>query len=345
MVESIRGNIAAMKLYRRFLCVCVFAFAAYPSFSQSPAPDRLQELVIGRDTFFDFGPPFHYLDVYVVRRTDAGSTIERISLTPEANKCYAPAKMQYVEKSSSLSIEEILLGKDPCQIPEKKLRKEAKKQRRGMGFSGANMVLQVKCGTQIRTLRTGVGDKDWFDKKPDTPESTSWTMQLLGNLDKVAGPTVMEKPIFTVDNTVADSPLPSDLLTLQNLSSGKYDQLFPGTTLKASEIYNASLLKPPPPTVQLTDCSPAKPTTFTLPAYPKLPQIANHEGWARIHLIVDLQGNVSGFSVYEGSKLFEGAVRDAVKNWKFPPGYESKEVTVSFDFKLNCKADSSRALP
>jgi len=324
-----------MKLYRNLLCVCILGSSAYPSFSQSATRDRLQELVIGRDTFFDFGPPFHYLDLYVVRPTDAGSTIERISLTPEANRCYAPAKTEYVEKSSSLFMEEILFGKDPCKIPEKKLRKETKKQRKGMGFSGANMVLRVKCGAQIRTLRTGVGDKDWFDAKPDTPKNTSWTMQLLGELDKITGPTVMDKPTFAVGDAV-DPPLPNDRLTLQNLSGGEYNELFPGTTLKASEIYNASFIKPPDPTVQLTDSSPVRPINFTLPKYPRLPFLAAHEGWARVHLVVDPEGAVSSVLFYEGSKLFEGVVRDAIQGWRFPPDASKRDVTVSLDFKLNC---------
>lgn len=338
MTES--DNIRTVKLFWLLLFAGSLGILDCPGNCQAQEGNRLQELVIGRETFFDFGPPFQYFDIYVVNRKNTGISLERASLTPEANKCYALAKVEFVEKSSPISIEELLSGKDPCQIPEKKLKKETKKQRRAMGFSGANMVFRVTCGSQIRTLRTGIGDKDWFDEKPDTPVNTSWTTQVLGKLDNIAGPTAMDKPVFDLNAAASDPPLVKNPVIAQKLAAGDYDDLFPGSTQKASAIYKASLVKAPEPTVSLTDSSPVKPTVFTLPPYPRLPLLAAHQGWARLHLMVAADGTVSTTTVYEGSKLFEGVVKDAVIGWKFPPDASEREVTVSLEFKLNCNPAS-----
>ncbi len=41
-------------------------------------------------------------------------------------------------------------------------------------------------------------EKDWFDKSPNTPKNTQWTLALLQRLDKAIGPGVMDKPIFAI---------------------------------------------------------------------------------------------------------------------------------------------------
>jgi hypothetical protein len=64
----------------------VFACAALlftPALAQKPpsAPQPTQ-FEVGRRTFFDFGPPFNYYEILVVRPTAEGVSVERITLTP-----------------------------------------------------------------------------------------------------------------------------------------------------------------------------------------------------------------------------------------------------------------------
>src|ERR1700756_4017688 len=97
------------------LLACLSVLFVSPCNWQTSAGNQLQELTIGRETFFDFGPPTEYLDLYIVKRKDAGTILERVSLTPltpEVNKCYAPAKAEFIEKSSPLSMQELLSERD-----------------------------------------------------------------------------------------------------------------------------------------------------------------------------------------------------------------------------------------
>ena len=47
---------------RLYLAICLFAvgFASLASAETAPVP---KEFVIGRDTFFDFGPPFYFYEL------------------------------------------------------------------------------------------------------------------------------------------------------------------------------------------------------------------------------------------------------------------------------------------
>ena len=311
-----------------------------PALSQTLDLKPPQQFVVGRHTFFDFGPPNNYYEVYVVKQAKGGSRVQRITFTPEVNKCFAPAKTEYVEKSVSFTVEDLLGGTNPCKIPEKDLKKERDRKKRGMVFSGANVAMQIECGGATHIIRADILDRDWFAANPRTPKNTSWTMKLLERLDQATGPTVMDKPAFAMadePNSAVESP---DPIVQREISSGSYDELFSGAPDKVSVVYKDSLIIPPKPSVSLASSTPLRPTNFALPVYPRLPQLAAHEGSVIVHLALDGQGDVSAVILYTGSKLFEGAVRDAVKDWKFPVDPDVKEVQISFEFKLNCEAHS-----
>ena len=333
---------ARMKLHS--LLLAVFFLPTFPLQTLSQTQDLTppQQFIVGRHTYFDFGPPNDYYEIYLVKQTNAGSEVERITLTPEVNKCYAPAKTEFVEKAVPSSVKEFLGSTDPCKIPEKELKKGQKRKKKGLVFSGANVALQVQCGMATRIIRGDILDRDWFAANPDTPKNTSWTMQLLANLDNIAGPTVMDKPAFGGVDPLGQAMHLTDPITHQNLSSGKYDELFAAAPDRASVLYKESLIAPPKPTVQLVSSSPASPTVSKLPAYPRLPVLAAHEGSTSVTMAVDQQGNVSGIIIYQGSKLFEAAVRDAVKDWKFPPDPNVNQVSATIEFKLNCHKDPNR---
>ena len=109
--------------------------------------------------------------------------------------------------SSSFLESLYLLGdKNPCTIPEKALGRESKPCKKYSVFSGADVVLRVRCGTLTRLIRTDILEKDWFDASPHTPEQTSWTMQLLGRLDDAVGPGIMDRPIFLLPEKGREQP-------------------------------------------------------------------------------------------------------------------------------------------
>ncbi|HTB93680.1 MAG TPA: TonB family protein [Candidatus Sulfotelmatobacter sp.] len=333
---------ARMNLHRLLLTLFFLPTFPSPIFSQVEDFNGPQQFVLGRHTFFDFGPPNDYYEIYLVKQTKEGSEVQRITLTPAANKCYAPAKTEFVEKTAPSSVKDLLGGTDPCKIPEKELKKEQKRKKRGLVFSGASVALQVRCGSATRIIRADILDRDWFAANPNTPKNTSWTIELLDRLDRLTGPTVMDKPAFGFVDPPGQATDLADPVAQQDLGSGKYDALFAAAPDKASVLFKESLITPPKPTVQLVRSSPARPTVFKLPAYPRLPILAHHEGSVSIGMDVDHQGNVSAIIIYQGSKLFEAAVRDAVKDWKFPPDPDANQVTATIEFKLNCHKDPNR---
>src|ERR1700722_1014544 len=205
-----------------------------PGQKHRPAPPMPDHFVIARDTFFDFGPPFHYLELFFIVPTTNGSSIKRILLTPQADACAEPAT---VESHSALIQESpaALLGStNPCTIPERELTRELKRSKHHLVFSGANVVMQVQCGDQTRLIRSDILDRDLYAVAPNTPEHASWTMNLLARLDEAIGHMVMDRSIITIPKFEEPPKVESDSPILREVFEGKYDVLFPSTAYKPS---------------------------------------------------------------------------------------------------------------
>lgn len=89
-----------------------------------PVPDRF---VIGRDTFLDFGPPFHYVELLLINPGGDGTSIERVILTA-GYKCTLPSKIEVAKTTVTQSVADLLGATNPCAIPEKDLNDELKRQ-------------------------------------------------------------------------------------------------------------------------------------------------------------------------------------------------------------------------
>jgi TonB family protein len=297
------------------------------------------------NTFFDFGPPFNYYEIFVVIPIAQGSKVEKFTLAPVAHKCYAPAKAEYAENTTSLSVKELLIGVDPCAIRDKDLKKEAKRKHKESNLSGANLSLRMNCGRNVRTIEMRVLERDWFLKHPGTPKNTDWTMQVLEKLRGSTGSGTMENPMFALVGTGPRGPLSADAASIENLSSGGFDVLFPWAIEreKVSAIYRESLVEPAKPSVTFVRSTPIEPVQYTLPIYPPLVRMAQKEGDVSVVLTINAEGKVSNVGTYSGPKLLEGAMRDAVKDWKFPPAAEPvREVRVSVAFRLNCSDEEEK---
>jgi hypothetical protein len=312
-----------------FVCAMTLAKDRKPT---PPMPDRF---VIGRDTFFDFGPPLHYVELLLVNPSSQGTSIERVILTP-GYKCTLPPKIEVAKATIKQSVADLFGATNPCTIPEKDLNRELKRRKHQLVFSGANISMQVQCAGQTRTIRSDILDRDMFDPHAGTPEHTSWTMGILAQLDHALGPGVMDKPMIRLPGDAAGSAQPADSPTFQDIAVGKYDPLFPGTTDKPSQIYLSTKETIPPPTVRLVTSSPFKPSAAPLPQYPAIARAASVEGTFAFTVDVREDGRTSNFAVENGAPLFRGAMEDATHGWVFPKEAAGQRVVVTVEFALNC---------
>ena len=318
--------------------ICAVFIAYSPASSQESrlSPAQPNQFEIGRRTFFDFGPPFDFYEVFLVRPTSGGSSIERITLTPAGDECVAPAKIEIASASLSESPATLLGSTNLCKIPEKTLGRELKRCKNCLVFSGAEVVMQVQCGTHSRLIRSNILDKDMFDPAAHTPKHTSWTMQLLERLDTAVGPGVMDKPMFPISEKEAHSANKLHSVTLQDLSAGKYDVLFQGAPNKPSDLYRAAQNPPPPPSVRLMDSAPIAPENFVAPGYPPLARLAHVEGVLSFTVEIDANGGTGILVFQSGHPLLREAVKKAVSGWKFRQDASIQQIKATIEFTLNC---------
>jgi hypothetical protein len=321
----------------------LFLIACGPAFSQAPvssvaAPLRFE---IGRRTSFDFGPPFNYYNLFIVRATASGTSVERISLTPPGHSCAQPAKIESASASIGESIAMIWGNTNPCAIPERELHRELKRCKKCLVFSGAKVAMEVQCGSQTRIIRSDILDRDMFDPAANTPEHTEWTMQLLQLLDKAVGPGVMEKPVFPTDES-PDPPLKNpDSPVLQDVRAGKYDTLFFDAPEKPSDLYRATQNHPPLiPTVQLLKSQPVAPEVFITPAYPTDALLAQAQGTVALTIDADSAGRVINLSFENGAPVFQEAVKSSSSSRKFPANLILPWIHATIRFSLQCAPQS-----
>ncbi len=298
--------------------------------------------VIARDTFFDFGPPFHYLELFFVHPSERGSSVERILLTPSASECTQPGKVESASTSIGKAPSDLLDMMNPCAIPEKELSRELERRKRGLVFSGANVVMQVQCGDQTRLIRSDILDRDIYAATPHTPQHTSATMKLLAQLDRAFGNRVVDKPVFSLPDKSESARQPDEepeSPTLREVSEGKYDALFPGTSIKASQVYRTARGLPAHAEVELLGRLPIRPTVFALPEYPRLALMARAWGTVTFKFEIDSDGIPTHLMIESGPGLLMEAVRVSVNSWRFPKDALGRQIRATIGFGLNCKTD------
>jgi Gram-negative bacterial TonB protein C-terminal len=296
-----------------------------------PPPNQF---VIASRTFFDFGPPFDFYELLIVRTLSSGTSVERILVTPPGYVCFAPAKVETALATLDDPVATLFGPTNPCSIPEKDLSRERKRCKKCAVFSGAHVVMQVQCGDRMRLIRSDILDRDMFDSSPNTPKNTSWTMHLLEQLDQPLGPTVMERPMF--GNASPHEPTPEQTSALEDLALGKYDHLFPEAPEKVSDLYRASKVPIPSPTIRLVEDLPVSPEAFALPSYPPLAKAAHVQGTVWFTVEIDSEGDATGFGFLGGPRLLQGAVEEATKHWRFPKSSAGQRIQAFIEFKLNC---------
>lgn len=318
--------------------ICGLAYSREGPSAQAP----ITEFEIGQHFFFDFGPPNDFYELFIVRSAGEKTAVQRISITPTGiNRCIAPTKVEAATALLDKSVAQLLGKENPCAIPERELRKELKRCKKCLVFSGAQVTMRVACGAQTRLIRSDVLDRDMFDPAPRTPEHTSWSMRLVEQLEAPLGPGVVDRPMFPAPEDA--KPTGTALLDpalAQALAAGNYDALFPAAPDKPSKLYEQSLAHPPSPIVELVSGSPFTPDTFIPPQYPPLARLTHVEGAVCLKINVNENGVVSNVTVEAGHPLLRQAATDAARRWEFPKGEPNRETQVTISFILNCPPES-----
>jgi len=318
------------------LCISTTGLSIAGAAGQRNASLQPDQFVIGRYTFFDFGPPDHFYEFFLVRQTRAGLSIEKLTLSPPGDPCGSPATCETATASLNQSIAE-LLGRDPCSIPEKDLKREQKRCKNCLTFSGARVSMQVQCGARTRTILSSILDKDMFGRAPHTPENTSWTMALLEKLDDAIGdPGVMEKKMIELPAEGAPRTGAQEREVERELAAGKYDGLFKEVPDTPSVLYATTKMTPAVPSIQLLSSIPSRPDILVAPLYPPLAKAAHVEGKVDFKVDVDDRGNATNFTIVSGHALLRQAVEAAVKKWRFPKEATGQQVEAVVEFKQNC---------
>jgi TonB family protein len=294
------------------------------------------EFVIGRHTFVDFGPPLDFYAVFRVRSAAGGSLVERVEVTPPGDPCNQPATVEVATASISESVEDLLGKINVCAIPEKDLRRERKRCKKCLVFSGANVVMQIQCRNQTRRIRMDILDRDMFDPSPRTPEHTSWTMTLLGRLDRALGEGVMDRPLFALNQPDNSRTPLKPAAILEELSNGTFDSMFERAPDKPSELFREAQKPPPIPSVDLVSSTPVRPTLYEAPKYPQLAKMAHVDGEVVLTFDVGLDGSTSNVRFVSGHPLLRASVESAVATWKFGTGAASQEIRAAIAFRTNC---------
>jgi TonB family protein len=312
------------------LCGCTGFAEDGPSLP--PGPDRF---LIARHTFIDVGPPNDFYEIISVHGASTGTTVEKVTLTPAGDACVQPPTVEMAASAISDPVSVVLEGRNPCAIPDKALRKELKRRKQGLVFSGAEISMHVQCGGKERIIRADVLDRDTFDPNTATPENTSWTMRLLTRLDRAFPNGVLDRPMFGgLTEPAGDTVLHGN--TARALASGEYDRLFVGAPDRPSDLYRASQTQPPAPEVRLRSSEPFQPENFVRPGYPPLARLARIEGAVVVTFQVDANGGVTDTEFESGHPMFRATVEKAVSEWKFQKEAADHRIKATIDFRTNC---------
>lgn len=317
-------------------CVILLLISCAWARKQRTAPEPTI-FVIGRHTSLDFGPPNDYYELFIASGKTDSTSVERITVTPTADACTLPAKVETASGFVHQPISELLDAMNPCAISEKDLHRELKRCKKCMVFSYAEVAMQVQCGTETRVIRSKILDRDMFDPhRADTPRNTSWTMQLMSRLDQAVGPGVMDQPMFAVWDESGSSPKEPNSAAFQDIRDGKYDALFQGAPDKLSALYIEAQKPAPRPTINLISVGPFAPEIADLPAYPAIARLAHVQGDVLFNFYIGTDGKPVGIIFQAGPPLLRRAVANAASKWKFQQAGSTQEMHATIGFKLNC---------
>jgi hypothetical protein len=199
----------------------------------------IDQFLVGRHSSFDFGPPFHYYEIYIVHATPKGSSIERITLTPAVGECTEPAQIETSAGNLPLSLPQLLENADLCAISKKDLQREKKRREKEVVYTGANVTVRVLCAEKPKMIPADIFDENFLEKSTRTLQQTSWKLRLLSRLDRATGPsTVVDRPVLpSGSNSFRHKTVEMEPEIAEQLRSGQFDSLFADAPNKPSDIF------------------------------------------------------------------------------------------------------------
>lgn len=324
--------VSAIAVFSIFTGACV----AQKHKNLEPIPT---EIVIGRDSFIDVGPPFNYYDLTFLHSDGEKTDVERISLTPPSDTCYPRAEIRVIHLSLDESLSHVLEGKNPCTIPEKQLKAELKRRTHGSVFSGMNVSIQVQCKGGTRVIRADILDKDIFGEHPNTPQYTAWSRSLFDKLDQATGDHPWDKPIFPVPEASTVTVPKTQSRAMEAIADGEFDEIFSDASDRPSALYRQAQNPPRLPFIELTSSEPVRPTAYVDPVYPPIAKAARVHGTVEFHLTVDTKGSATEAAIDSGPMMLRKAVSDAIAKWGYATNDSGKVVHGSIQFGLNCAGE------
>ncbi len=309
--------------------------ASAPAQINKPSANYPEKIVIAANSFMDIGPPFDSYDVFWLESQGDKVLLQRVLITPAGDACTVPATVSARSTVIDSSMAQLIGGKNPCDIPDKELRREMKRCKHCLTFSGVNVAMHTSCQGTDRNLRMDILDRDMFSSQADTPSNTSWTMQLLSKLDKlVSAPTLMDRPIFATAPAATVDTL-SDIPVMSALASGKLDQLFE-TKAPLSQMYREAQVPVVPPSVKLVGAPSLNPITSALPTYPPIARAAHVTGQVETQFKVSPDGHTEEVTFVNGPLMLRPPIETALKSWRFPPAEASRTASATFAFDMPC---------
>jgi TonB family protein len=314
------------------------------AFSQSPAHANTHPIIapppnqfeIGRDEIFKGGPPQDFYDLYVVRSTPRGASIQRIALTPVADKCTMPATVETASATLNESISALLGNGNPCAIPEKEVIREQKPCKKCTITTGTVIGMRVECGPQTRLIRSDVLDKFMFGPASKKSDEALSTGNLLQHLDQALAPKVTPQPSSPNPGAEPLNSIDPTSQVFQDLAACKYDPLFAGSPDKPSEIFRAAQDAPHPFRVRLLSSTPLAPEGFTPPEYPDAAKLARIEGTVTFSIEIDPAGRATNLILDDGPQKLQATIKDAIKSWRFPKSAANQIVEAAIQFTITC---------
>jgi TonB family protein len=316
-----------------------------PVFSQSPARTNTQATIapppnqfeIARDQFFEGGPPHDFYDLYVVSPTPNGTSIQRITLTPAADKCTMPATVETASATLSESIPALLGNGNPCAIPEKEITREPKPCKKcPHNLTGTVIAMQIECGLQTRLIRSDVLDQHMFGPASKKSDAALSTEDLLRHLDQALAPKVTPKPATPNSGAEPLNSIDPGSPIIQDLKAGNYNPLFTSAPDKPSEIFRAAQNTSNPLSVKLLSSTPLVPEGFIPPEYPEEARLARIEGTVTFSIEINSAGRATNLILETGPEKLQETIKDAIKSWRFPKTAVNQIVEAAIQFTINC---------